>query len=578
MSLVNLLKRLWIQLETKRRTQYKTLLMLMIFVTFSELVSIGAVIPFLMVMTEPERIFEMSFAQPIVEKLQIENKKQLILLVTISFGLTTLIAGCIRLLFIWLSTKLSFATGADLSIKIYRKTLYQPYHTHCMRNSSNIIDGIGSKTNTVIYNILMPTITIISSMILIVSFLTFLVMMGNFNALMAIGFFGILYFAIISLCKKQINIDSKSIAKESSHIIKLLQEGLGGIRDILIDGSQEVYCKIYKKSDATLRRAQGNIIFIASSPRYAMEALGIIFIITLAYFLNQTTNGINSSIPILGALALGAQRMLPILQQGYSSWININGGRDTLIETIELLEQPLPLHNDFTQKEMVFNNEIKIKNIKFSYSINTPNVIDNLSLTINKGSRVGFIGKTGSGKSTLLDIIMGLLRPNAGTIEVDGQIITLENYRSWQVNIAHVPQTIFLADTTIEENIAFGIPENKIDRSKVKKAAKEAQIEELIEGWPNKYSTFVGERGIRLSGGQRQRIGIARALYKDAKVIIFDEATSALDGETEKAIMETINSIGKEITVLIIAHRLTTLQECDEIFELTNGSIIESKI
>jgi ATP-binding cassette subfamily B protein len=200
-------------------------------------------------------------------------------------------------------------------------------------------------------------------------------------------------------------------------------------------------------------------------------------------------------------------------------------------------------------------------------------VLNKINLNIKKGSCVGFIGTTGSGKSTLLDIVMGLLAPTEGTFSVDGQVITIVNQRAWQAHIAHVPQSIFLADTTIEENIAFGVPKNKIDRRRVIQVARQSQIADIIAKWPSQYETIVGERGIRLSGGQRQRIGIARALYKKADVLIFDEATSALDNETEHMVMESIGELSEDLTVLIIAHRLTTLKKCTQIIEIVDSNI-----
>jgi ATP-binding cassette subfamily B protein len=222
---------------------------------------------------------------------------------------------------------------------------------------------------------------------------------------------------------------------------------------------------------------------------------------------------------------------------------------------------------------MPFLSSININDLSFQYTSNGPWVLRNLSLEIPKGSTVGFIGTTGSGKSTLLDIVMGLLPPTTGTISIDKTEINLRNTRSWQTNIAHVPQTVFLADTSIAENIAFGVPSTLIDIERVKKAAEIAQIALTIDGWSEGYGTLVGERGLRLSGGQRQRIGIARALYKEANVIILDEATSALDSETESAVMRGIENLGREITILIIAHRITTLKNCDFILELNHGSI-----
>ena len=306
-----------------------------------------------------------------------------------------------------------------------------------------------------------------------------------------------------------------------------------------------------------------------------MEALGTVLIATLAYTLAQQPDGVAKAIPVLGALALGSQRMLPVLQQAYAAWANIQSGQTSLQDTLELLEQPLPDYADRAAAEpLPFRQQISLNKISFRYSLQTPWVLNELDLVIERGSRVGFIGTTGSGKSTLLDIIMGLLQPTSGTLEIDGLRISPENYRGWQAHIAHVPQAIFLADSTIEENIAFGQPNEKIDHERVKKAARQAQIADIIESWPEKYKTTVGERGVRLSGGQRQRIGIARALYKQADVIIFDEATSALDNETEEAVMQAIESLSSDLTILIIAHRLTTLKKCTRIVELGNHCVL----
>ena len=568
-----LLRRLWHHISPRRRGQFMLLLVLMLLASFAEILSIGAVLPFLGVLTAPERIFDMAAAQPIIQSLGLTEPKQLLLPLTIAFGLAALIAGTMRLLLLWASTRLSFATGADLSFNIYRRTLYQSYAVHCARNSSEVIDGISGKANGVIYSIIVPTLMLISSSVMLAVILIALLTIQPVIALVAFGGFGMIYMVIIRLTRKQLMVDSKCVAYESTQVIKSLQEGLGGIRDVLIDGSQETYCEIYRNADAPLRRSQGNSLFIGASPRYGMEALGMILIAVLAYSLAQQDDGIAKAIPILGALALGAQRLLPVLQQAYGAWTQINSGQASLKDTLELLDQPLPDYANQPVKQLPFNQSIILRQISFRYGENTPYVLNQFNLTITKGSRIGFIGTTGSGKSTLLDIVMGLLQPTSGLLEIDGRPITPANHRAWQSHIAHVPQAIFLADSTIEENIAFGIPKDQIDFSRVKQASEQAQISEIIESWPKKYKTFVGERGIRLSGGQRQRIGIARALYKQANVIIFDEATSALDSETELAVMQAIESLSKELTLLIIAHRLTTLKSCTQIVELSDGNI-----
>jgi ATP-binding cassette subfamily B protein len=573
-SITTLLKRLWHHISLRRRGQFGLLLVLMLLASFAEILSIGAVLPFLGVLTAPERVFEHSAAQPIIQAMGLTMPAQLLLPLSIAFGAAALIAGITRLLLLWASTRLSFATGADLSTSIYRRTLYQPYAVHCARNSSEVINGISSKANGIIYSIIVPALTLISSSVMLIAILIALLAVEPVIALAAFGGFGLIYAFIIRLTRKQLLADSQRIARESTHVIKSLQEGLGGIRDVLIDGSQATYCHIYRNADLPLRRAQGNNLFISSSPRYGMEALGMMLIAALAYSLAQQADGIAKAIPILGALALGAQRLLPVLQQAYGSWTNILGGQASLQDTLELLDQPLP---DFAYQPaaepLSFKHNISLKQLAFRYCPQTPYVLKHLNLTIAKGSRVGFIGTTGSGKSTLLDIVMGLLQPTGGTLEIDGQPVAPTINRAWQAHIAHVPQAIFLADSSIEENIAFGVPIDQIDSQRVRQAAQQAQIAGSIESWPKQYQTFVGERGIRLSGGQRQRIGIARALYKQADVIIFDEATSALDNETEQAVMEAIEGLSEDLTLLIIAHRLTTLKNCTQIVELGEGGI-----
>jgi ABC-type multidrug transport system fused ATPase/permease subunit len=572
--IIQLLSLLWHCISTRRRGQFGFLLVLMIIASFAEILSIGAVLPFLAVLTAPDHVFQHPAAQPFIHALGFNTPDQLLLPLTIVFGLAALMAGAMRLLLLWANTRLSFATGADLSINIYRRTLYQPYAVHVARNSSEVINGISGKANGVIYSTIMPILTLISSSIMLVAILIALLSVDPVIALAAFGGFGMIYAFIIRLTRNRLLADSQLIARESTHVIKSLQEGLGGIRDVLIDGSQAAYCRIYRNADQPLRRAQGNNLFITQSPRYGMEALGMLLIASLAYTLAHQPDGITKAIPVLGVLALGAQRLLPVLQQAYAAWSSIRGGQASLQDTLELLEQPLPDYaNQPAAEPLPFRQGISLKKLSFRYSPQTHWALKNFNFTITKGSRVGFIGTTGSGKSTLLDIVMGLLQPTEGTLEIDDQPITTVNHRAWQAHISHVPQAIFLADSTIEENIAFGVHKDQIDHVRVKQAAQQAQIAETIETWPNQYQTFVGERGIRLSGGQRQRIGIARALYKQADVIIFDEATSALDNETEQAVMEAIDSLSQDLTVLIIAHRITTLKNCTQIMELSDGCI-----
>ncbi len=573
-SLFNLISRLWLHIALKRRRQFAILLVMMIVASFTEVFSIGAILPFLGVLTAPQKVFEHALAQPVIQFLNLTSPDQLLLPLTIVFCIAVLIAGCMRILLIWATMRLSFGTGSDISLDIYRRTLYQPYAIHASRNSSEVITGITAKANTVIFGTLIPILTIISSFFMLSAILVAIIYVNPLIAFVAFGGFGLLYITIIKFSRKRLILSGECIAREGANVHKSLQEGLSGIRDVLIDGSQAVYCQIYRDSDFPMRRALGDQSFIGTAPRYLMESLGMLLIATLAYILAFQPDGVSKAIPILGALALGAQRLLPVLQQTYSSFSNIVGSQASLRDTLELLDQPLPKYvNQPIPKPLPFEQSIVLNQLSFRYSSESAWVLNQLDIAINKGSRVGVIGSTGGGKSTMLDIVMGLLEPTEGLLEIDGVVVDEVNRRAWQSHIAHVPQAIFLADTSIAENIAFGIPKAKIDYERVKLAAQQAQIADAIESWPSQYKTFVGERGIRLSGGQRQRIGIARALYKQADVIIFDEATSALDTETEQAVMQAIDNLSDNLTIIIIAHRLTTLKNCSQIIELAGGRV-----
>ena len=573
----SLLQRLWSHISPRRRVQFGLLLLLMILASLAEVVSIGAVLPFLGVLTAPELVFNHPLAQPLVKALGLTKAGDLLAPLTIAFAIAALFAGGMRLTMLWAQTRLSHAIGADLSFSIYRCTLYQPYAVHAARNSSEVIAGIARKANDVVGNTLMPILTICSSALVLFAIIAALTAIEPRVAFVAFVGFGAIYALVILVTKKRLQRYSQRISREESQVIKALQEGLGGIRDVLIDGTQATYCDIYRTADLPLRRAVANVQIIGGSPRYAIEALGMVLIAALAFSMTEWSSGLASAIPVLGAMALGAQRLLPVLQQAYSGWTCMCGSRASLSDALDLLDQKLPEFADAPLPEPIpFQRSIALNKISFRYDHQAPWVLQGVDLSIPKGARIGFIGATGSGKSTLLDIIMGLLHPTEGSLAIDGESVTPQTNRAWQAHIAHVPQAIFLADTTIAENIAFGVPPDQIDHDRVRQAAQKAQIAHTIETWKEQYGTLVGERGVRLSGGQRQRIGIARALYKRADVIVFDEATSALDNDTERAVMEAIENLDDELTILIVAHRLTTLKNCTQVIELAEGKILRS--
>lgn len=573
-TITYLLKRLWRYISLRRRGQFLLLLILTVLSSFAEIVSLGAVLPFIGILTQPEKVFESPLMADVVQVLGIASGADLVLPLTVAFALAALVAGGLRLLLLWVSTRLGNATGADLGIEVFRRTLYQPYRVHVARSSSEIISGITQKVGTAT-SVLISVVAVVTSAVLFVAIMMTLLAVDPMVAIVAALSFGSAYGIIAGLTRRRLQRNSQHIAQEQTQVVKALQEGLGAIRDVLLDGVQSVYCDVYRRAVTQLQRAGGENTFINQAPRYAMEALGMALIAVLVLAMSYRPGGVAAALPILGMLALGAQRLLPLMQQLYGNWSVVVGSKAALIDVLDLLEQPLPAEASQAEPApLTLEDGISFENIRFHYGNNGPWVLDGINLVIPKGARVGFVGSTGSGKSTALDLLMGLLEPTQGEILVDGQPISREFRRAWQRTIAHVPQNIFLADGSIAENIAFGIPPEQIDIERVRKAAKQARIAEFVESRPEGYGALVGERGVRLSGGQRQRIGIARALYKQVSMLIFDEATSALDSSTELEVMEAIESLDRELTILIIAHRYTTLRKCDTIVQLEQGKIV----
>jgi ABC-type multidrug transport system fused ATPase/permease subunit len=575
-SMNKLLFRLWQHISLRRRRQFTLLFVLMIIASLAEIISIGSVIPFLGALSSPEKFFMNPAFQPLVSFFKIETANQMIVPLAIIFCSAAILSGVIRLILLMFTTRLSFDAGSDLGVEIYQRTLYQPYKVHINRNSSEIINGISNKASAMIYSVILPVLILATSAVMLLAILITLFYINPLISFLAIFIFGSIYIILAIYTRNNKIRNSKVIAEHSTQIIKSLQEGLGGIRDVLIEGSQHVYCEIYRHAIGPLRNAQANNQVVSQCPRFVMESLGMLTIACLAFYLLDQTDGTLKVIPLLGALALSAQKMLPIMQQSYQAWSSIQGSYASLEDTLLLLDQPLP--SDYCSKKMTKINfifDIKFENVSFRYKPYSHNVLQHLTLSIHKGEKVGIIGATGSGKSTAIDILMGLLEPTSGTLKVDGKVISKKNVRSWQRRIAHVPQAIFLSDTTIAENIAFGINKEDIDFDRLRDAALKAQLLDVICKLPKQYNTLIGERGIRLSGGQRQRIGIARALYKNADILIFDEATSALDNKTEESIIKSIEALGKEITVIMIAHRITTLKKCTKIIELADGKIVK---
>jgi ABC-type multidrug transport system fused ATPase/permease subunit len=568
-------KRLLAHLSLRRRWQLVGLLALMLLGAVAELASLGAVLPFLALLADPKVAFKYPMLQELFAMAGWGQSDDLLFPTTFLFAMVVVAAAVVRIFLSWSTFKFAFAVGHDISVEVYRRNLYQPYNFHVTHNSSEIIASI-DKCNAVVFNVVLPLIQTLVSVILCIAILAALLRIDALSATVAGFGFAVIYLTITFFTRQTLRVNSQAIATTQTKRVQAVQEGLGGIRDVLIDNTQGHYVKRFRDLDLALRQAQISSSFISSTPRYVIESIGMVLIAGIAYWQTMHGGGLSASLPILGALALGAQKLMPQMQQIYYGWASYSGNLAQLEDVLRFLDRPIPPEyaTPAPANALKFNREIRVHDVTFSYQAAGADLIKRLSLSIPKGARIGFVGATGSGKSTVIDLIMGLHTPMSGSVQVDGQSISASNRRAWQLRIAHVPQTIYLADATIAENIAFGEEAHAIDMERVRAAASKAQIADHIESMPNRYGTAVGERGVRLSGGQRQRIGIARALYKRSDVLVLDEATSALDDTTELAVMRSIAELGNSTTVLMIAHRLSTLKECDLIFELKNGKIV----
>jgi ATP-binding cassette, subfamily B, bacterial PglK len=570
-----LFRELWGKLSSKRKKQLSALLLLMIIVSFAEIINIAAVIPFIGVILSPDKVLQNKIITTHLESIPF-LRDNIVGFVTFIFVILVLVAGILRISMLWSINKLSFAIGSELGLEIFRKALYQSFQAHLDVNSSEVIDAVYSKINGVI-NIIIMAMNLIGSIVVATFIILTMLLINPHVAILIFGGLGSFYYLVLRATKKRLHENSEDISKKSVQVIKILQESLGGIRDIILDGTQEVYCTEYRNADKSVRDSQVSNNFINQCPRFMVEVIGIAVIAFCTFWLSKSEEVSLLTIPIIGAIAIGLQKLLPTMQLSYSSWAAIKGNQAVLKEVLffSRRDDVLALRDaqQVNDEKLNFQKNIAIENLSFRYKKNSSLVLRGISIVIEKGEKIGIIGATGSGKSTLLDLLMGLLAPTAGGFRIDTVPVNLTNNKSWYRMIAHVPQNVFLSDSTIYDNIAFGVDHEQANLEKIQLAAKKACLSEWIESLPDQYNTRIGERGIQLSGGQRQRIGIARALFRDASIIILDEATSSLDSGTELSISEAITDLGDEKTIVVVAHRISTLKDCSKIIEIENGSI-----
>lgn len=570
-----LFKRLWRQINKKRKNQLIALTILTVIASIVEVASIGSLIPFLSVLSDPDKVLEDKTYTIILKTLNIVSAEKLVLPIATIFVAISLISGITRLALLWAQTKISLGIGADLSVEVFRKTLYQQYEVHTQRNSSEILAG-AQKAKDLVGTYIQPILTIVSTLVILLGVLLSAMIIFPLLTLSCMAIFTFSYIIIAKTVKKRISENSRTYAKNQTKTTKIVQEGLGGIRDVIINESQKAYVKEYEQSFIPMQNALASNQIIATIPRYMIETIGMVLIATVAVLYSVRDGGVSGAVPILGALALAAQRLLPMVQQLYGAYVTIKGFRNSNRDAVELLEQKINDHNKLNEIEAIkFEKEIRLRDVGYKYPGNNDWIFRGVDLIINKGDRIGLVGKTGAGKSTLMDIIMGLIMPTEGAMYIDGKEVDERNIAAWRKNLSHVSQSVFITDDSIKNNIRLGGRNESEDKIKLEQAIIDAKLNDFVNKCEHGLETTIGERGIRLSGGQLQRIGIARALYRDKKVFLFDEATSALDSETESEIVSNIEKMGEDITIIMIAHRQHTLKKCGQIYSVTQDGLVE---
>lgn len=496
-------------------------------------------------------------------------------LVVAAFAFLFFFSSLVRVSTVWFSSKLSNAIGSDLGFQLFRKALYQPYHEHFSENTSILISGITQQVAHAVFAI-SSLLTLILSAVLACAILSAMLIGSPLVTGVVFGLLGGAYLGLIVICRPFLQDNSRVIARKQVELLKILQEGLGGIRDVLIDGSQEIFANFYQKEDLPLRMARVRNTLMIQSPRFLLEGLAVPLLAVCASWMMRASGNILETVSLLALLVLGAQRLFPAMQQGFAAWAGIAGVRASLEDLNRRLAKPIRASSAKIVSRLAWNQQLELRNVSFRYQKEGPWVLRKINLCLKRGENAGLFGKSGAGKSTLLDLVMGLLPPSQGEVWVDRVKLDEVHTLAWQKSISHVPQSIFLADASFMENIAFGSPLEKIDTERVRQSAVMAEIDSFICRSPQGYATKVGERGIRISGGQRQRLGIARALYRQKPFLILDEATSALDLETENRILERITRLAPRVTVLIVTHRISSLKKISKKYEMRkDGTCVE---
>jgi ABC-type bacteriocin/lantibiotic exporter with double-glycine peptidase domain len=572
------LKKLLFLLNSRERKQVGLLLIMTLIMALLEMFGVASILPFMIVLTNPDILETNNILRIIFDKsifFGVQNSQQFLF----AMGICVFLIFILSIIFKALTTyfQIRFIQMREFSIgkRITEAYLHQPYSWFLDRNSADLGKTILSEVGQVIGGGMRPWIELITRSFTTIALITMLIIINFQLTLIVSIFLGSAYLIVYYFIKKIIKIIGSERLKNNELRFKAISEAFGAIKEIKIGGLEQAYINNFSKPAEKFARAHATNQLTVQLPHFFLEAFAFGGVLLMTLYLVKVSNSFSNAIPIISLYVFAGYRLMPAIQQIYSSFNQLTFMKPAIDKLHSDLISLKPIDQTSVGEIINVNKTINLRKIDYRYPNSSKLTLKNINLSIPAKSIVGIVGSTGSGKTTTVDVILGLLQAENGFLEVDGREINNKNIRSWQRNIGYVPQNIYLSDNTIEENIAFSSNAKGIDYNSVVRSSKIAKLHDFImDELPKKYQTIVGERGIRLSGGQRQRIGIARALYHNPSILVFDEATSALDNQTEKVIMEAINNLKKKITIILIAHRLNTVKNCDIIYKLDNGKLV----
>lgn len=542
-----------------------------------ETIGIASVLPFLSVLGDPKAVENTPYLYATYNFFGFESTQSFLMALGIGVFCIVLLSAAFRILTTYAINRYAHMRRHTVGERLLETYLRQPYAFFLNRHSGDMAKSILSEVDELIQNVIKPGFDAIAYSVVALTIITFLVIQDPWLALGVGIVIGGSYALIYTIVQKRLTRIGRERASANKERFTAAGEALGGIKDIKLLGREQAYLTRFRPSSARFSKHLTTNATLAEVPRYIIEAIGVGGIIALALLLMARSDNVGQALPVLGLYAFAGYKLLPAAQHIYQGASRLRFGIAAVDEIYKDLRdrEALAEIRNLPKERLDAKISIHLDSLSFTYPNSETSALNDINLNIPTGSATGLVGGTGAGKTTLVDLILGLLRPTEGQLKVDETPITDQNLRQWQASLGYVPQDIFLVDATIAENIALGVPNARIDHQKVEECAHKAQVHEFIlNQLPQQYETEVGERGVRLSGGQRQRIGIARALYHDPAILVFDEATSALDNATERAVMDAVNALSHDKTIIMIAHRLSTVEKCDQIVLLEQGGII----